>query len=619
MVQAARTTLLRGGLNLVTPPLAVPEGQCTAALNYEPEVAGYRRISGYERFDGRTAPSDGGTRTDITTVPGTGPVRGVWVYNGDVYAFRDTASGEGGMYKSSAAGWVQQTFGSIIFFENGTAAYSEAEILAGATSGAVATIQRVVLQSGSYAGSDASGYLVVSDITGTFENETATTAGGSATINGATQIALPAGGRYEFVNHNFYGANKPIRMYFVNAIGNAHEWDGSVLAPIYSGNENGTLDEISYVLNRSGGNVLTRNGSTVIKRGEFDKPSHIAEFANHILLGFSVGSVIHSGVGEPLDYRAIAGAGEFSFPSALTGILPSASTACVFFGERWIRYLTGTSDSNFVVSPISDDAGAREWSMQMMGGQPIYLDEGGIRGLSTTSAFGDWNIGTFTEAVEPLFRRKTEAAVSPVATIDVPAKNQYWLFFDDNTGVIIYFGRRAPEVLPFLLPASVKCACTGVVTSGAGVRSFVGADDGYVYELNKGTSFDGAAVQSYIRLPWNNLGASQQDKRFHKAEFEIDAPEAVTIGVAFHIDYANGINPGGAQQDIAVAQGSQSLIEIADYDTIDWSQAVMGRLEVYLDGIGRNCALTIVSEHTDETPHTLQAMTMNYSPRRMIR
>jgi hypothetical protein len=50
---------LFGGLDLVTPPLVVPPGKVLSSKNYEPaDEGGYRRITGYERYDGRPSPSD---------------------------------------------------------------------------------------------------------------------------------------------------------------------------------------------------------------------------------------------------------------------------------------------------------------------------------------------------------------------------------------------------------------------------------------------------------------------------------------------------------------------------------------------------------------------------------
>lgn len=53
-----RVTLFRGGLDLVSPKLAMQPGTVVGAKNYEGDVDGYRRSSGYERFDGRARPSE---------------------------------------------------------------------------------------------------------------------------------------------------------------------------------------------------------------------------------------------------------------------------------------------------------------------------------------------------------------------------------------------------------------------------------------------------------------------------------------------------------------------------------------------------------------------------------
>lgn len=625
MPQQTATFLLRGGLNLVTPAVAIAPGQCTAAMNYEPDTMGYRRIGGYERYDGQPAPSDGADasaassrRSAITAVPGSGMVRGVHVYDGAVWAFRDSVTNVGKLFKATDGGWVEQTFGHIVYFNTGTAEFLEGEVLLGGTSTATATIDRVVLHSGTWGGGTAEGYLVISEIVGTFGAEVATSTSGSATIAGSTAIEIAAGGRYDIITHNFYGAAYRPRMYAANGVGAAMEWDGEVLAPILTGNAAGPLDEISYLLAANGDFILAADGDSIILVGDNDTPTHIGQYRNHLFLGFDAGSIINSGIGEPLDYRATAGAAETAFGGRVTGFLTAAATALAVFGDTRIEYITGNDSSDFVMSPISDRSGAKEWSMQMGGEQPIMLDDAGLRRLSTTSAFGDWRVGTLSQSVEPFFKAKRAAGAQVVASIVKRSRDQYWIFWDDATGLVVYLGRKQPEVMTFLLPATVSCACVGELTEGAGERYFIGCTDGYVYELDKGSSFDGAEVQAYMRLAWNAAGAPAQHKRFHKASFEIDAPDACEIGVAFHLDNAIAAN-SGTRVDTSVAQGSQSLISFGDYDAITWSTPTEGLLDLHVDGIGRNIGFTVVSEHTDEEPHTLSALTVNFSPRRALR
>lgn len=50
---------LGGGLDLVTPIIQMPDGKMIAGDNFEPWInGGYRRIKGFERYDGRPKPSD---------------------------------------------------------------------------------------------------------------------------------------------------------------------------------------------------------------------------------------------------------------------------------------------------------------------------------------------------------------------------------------------------------------------------------------------------------------------------------------------------------------------------------------------------------------------------------
>src|SRR5579863_7904899 len=52
------TAILTGGLDLTSQALVIPNGNVIDCQNYEPGITGgYRRVDGYERRDGRPAPS----------------------------------------------------------------------------------------------------------------------------------------------------------------------------------------------------------------------------------------------------------------------------------------------------------------------------------------------------------------------------------------------------------------------------------------------------------------------------------------------------------------------------------------------------------------------------------
>lgn len=90
---------LAGGWNNESPPLSTAPGEVLDATNYEQLVGGgYRRILGYELFDGQATASQ--------SVPGSGSVKLVQVYKEELYAIREDGA-NGRLYKATTSGWVE--------------------------------------------------------------------------------------------------------------------------------------------------------------------------------------------------------------------------------------------------------------------------------------------------------------------------------------------------------------------------------------------------------------------------------------------------------------------------------------------------------------------------------
>lgn len=686
MPQAISTTLLRGGLNLIVPAIAMRPGNCIAAQNYEPQVRGYSRVDGYERFDGRAQPhkasysllnfvngsvavtagqtvtgatsgatgvalyagtlsagSYGGgdasgflvlfrvsgtfqdgenlqvsastvavadgdsvgrgaetdeqdrawyreavtqTRAMIQAIPGSGPVRGICVLGGALYGFRDNAGATACiMHKSTPSGWVAQGLGHIVNFTTGTAEYKEGETLT--RGGVTSTIRRVVLLSGQWSSGNAAGYVVVSGISGgNYTAGVATTATGSATLAGAQVAnALPPGGRYSFKVHNFYGAGRSARMYGANGVGRAFEWDGAYFTPINTG-----LPDA------------------------LDKPTRVSEFSNHLFLGYDHGEIQFSGVGEPLDFKTISGAGSFTFGTEVTDMSETAATALVVFGRNKIAYLAGSDSASFTLTTLSDDAGSIPWTQQVLD-SPIYQDDAGVRRMTTTQAYGNWRLGTLTEAVEPLFKVNKRSGVTSVGSLRVKAKDQYRVFFSDGSGLIIYLGRSPQECMPFRYPFVATCTASGSLDSLSGEEQlFAGDKDGFVYQIDVGTSFDGAEVEAYVLFPFNSVGAAMQNKRFHRAVLEIDGGLDTTIALTAEYGYGDPDQPAGIEQSFDVSGGG-GFWNVANWNEFYWSAPVQGIASAELEGIGRNVAVGVLSDATWQDAHTLSSISIYFTPR----
>ena len=133
-----------GGLNMVDPSLALKPGELVAAKNFEIDIRGrYRRVDGYERFDGQTLPSD----ITYYRIPFT------------IGTSRDSV--------------FDSAFSSAFDMQ----IPAQGDLVKGETSGAIGSILQVSIEditgdasSGSFSNSDAEGYIYFTVVTGTLQD-----------------------------------------------------------------------------------------------------------------------------------------------------------------------------------------------------------------------------------------------------------------------------------------------------------------------------------------------------------------------------------------------------------------------------------------------------------------
>lgn len=466
----------------------------------------------------------------------------------------------------------------------------EGDTITGETSGATADITRVVITSGAFGTNDAAGYLYLTDQTGTFQAETIKTGDqlALATITGdSAALSLPAGGRYDLITHNFFGLSDYRRIYGVNGIGRGFEWDGSVFVPIRTG--------LSDAL---------------------DKPTHISVHKNQLFLSFAGGSVQHSGIGDPYAWSVLLGAGEIGIGQEVTNFL-SLLGILVITAKNKVSVLYGDDSANWNLRDISADSGAIAWTIQDMGTAPVFLDDGGIRTLQATDQFGDFRMGTLSFLIDPIFAARRRRGVLPIGSIRLRAKNQYRLFYDNGSVITMYVGGEAPEFLSQQLDHTVRCSAVGEDSNGNEI-AFFGSDNGFVYQIDAGTSFDGEEVEAFLRMAHNNLGTPFLEKRYHGISLELDASPLNTIGIVADFGYSDPDRPDVVEETFEVRGGGGFWDE--DYwDEFYWSQPSEGVAHASIDGQGPNISVVISSQATYERPYTVTGMTIFYSHRRAIR
>ena len=659
-----------GGLDTESPALRIPAGAVINSVNYEPNAnGGYTRAKGYERFSGQTAPSSaaytalkctltvtpavgvtvtigaatglfvkvvtdgciltgvvgtippstnmtvGGSsvgttgstillssvitaaieaqylvdsadvyRTLINTPAGSGPIRGVCYYGGSAYCFRDNVGGTaGGMWKSGTSGWTAVALGEEVAFSNANVSVGDADVL---TQGAVtATIRRVVLETGSLASGVNTGRLILTGRAGGNYGAGAATStgGGTLTISGIqTAIALPAGGRYQFDIYNFYGQQTSIRMYGCNGVGKAFEFDGTTFVPLNTG-------------------------------AAVDTPSFIKAHRKYLYIAQG-SSLINGSIGNPYRWQASEGGLENPVGDTITGLVSLRGEALGILCRNSSFSLSGSSTANWVTQTIAPDVGAVPYTAVSMS-DTYMLDDRGITSVAAVQEYGNFADATLSKGVQRLINSiRTKVVCAFVSR----QKGIYTLLLND--GATVMRGTNMRNVVGFMegkLPIVPSCVWSGEDETAI-ERIFIGAANGHVYEMDRGSTFDGTEIESLLKLYYYNSKSPRVRKRYRKLILEMVA--ALYSTIKFKADYSYGdVNiEATSTQDFSM-DGAGGNWGFANWDEFFWDAQDITQPQLSLDGTGLNISLSFYSNTKLDFGHTLQGAIMHFTSRRQER
>lgn len=667
---------LGGGLDQVTPTLALRPGIARRAANFEASInGGYTRIAGYERFDGRPNPSDAtytiltvqlsgaveagdiltgqttgatavvmdidddnivvtkevgffasgeilldnGTpvgaivavagvaadgledaeyknqaadvlRADIVVVPGDGPVRGVVYYKGDAFAWRnsaDTLSAK--FYKSSTSGWTEQALGIELKFDGGLSVIADGNTVTGQNSGATGVVKRVVIESGSFSNGDAVGRLIFASITGTFVNDEQIRVGGQHAADAdGTQAAITMlpDGRFEMVVGNFGGGPGNTRVYGCDGKNRAFEFDGETFVPINTG--------------------------MIV-----DKPNHIAVHKQHLFLSFG-SSLQFSSIAEQYKFSPLLGAGELVMNDEITNLLElpgdQSSGALGVFTRNDTQVLYGSSSENFQLVTLNSGTGAIAYTAQTMDAAYV-LDDRGVLTMSAAQNFGNFDTSSLTLNIRPYIQFRRNLATASLVNRE---KAQYRVFFSDGAAVYITIANgKVLGSMPVQLQHPVTCAVEGETPDGS-ATSFFGSNNGFVYRLDAGTSFDGDVIPANLSLVFNSIRSPRIRKRYRKASVELTGDSYAEIQVAYDLGYRSA--------DITQSGNSAYETDLRNsfWDNMQWDNFVfdgneLSPSEVEVDGTAENIAISISATSDLFRPFTVNSILLHYSIRRGLR
>jgi hypothetical protein len=532
-------------------------------------------------------------RALIGAVPGSGPIVDVFgaaISGTDtVYALRANAGNTAlALYKSSAAGWVLVPFFNTVGFSaGGTATPVDGETL---TQGAVtATIKRVMQASGAWTGTAAGQFVVTNPSGGNFAAGAATTTSGATVTLAGAQVAIAPlpGGKGEHVKANFSGQPQTQRVYGCDGVNPPYEFDGTTYAPIPTG--------------------LSPN-----------QPTHITAHKNYLVVS-QQGSLVGSGPGLPFRFDAASGAWEVATGDTITGMitLPGSQTTATLavFNRANTSFLYGLDVTSFNFVSFNTGLGALPYSVQNLFDTFVF-DDLGVVTLQTTLNWGNFLPSSLTKNLLPFIEQeRTKLSCSVVER----SLSQYRVFFSDGYGLYLtQINRQYLGAIPVLFPNAVNCADHVDLSTGS-MTSYFGSSDGlgYVYEMDKGTSFDGADITAHITLAWDALRSPEILKRFRAASLEVQSSGYASIGFGYQLGYGAVTGPA----DVSAASGFTAAPnwDSFTWDNFTWDGVTLMPTRVDMTDTAENLRVTLTVGTNYIPALNINSLVYHYTMRRGLR
>lgn len=666
-----------GGLDQVTPPVLANPGMVLESSNFDVGTnGGYRRIDGYEKFDGQTSPAEYGfyamqVAQSVTINAGqtiTGQTSGATGLvirtdnEGYVYFVRYTGTfqvGEHILVNSGVVGTVTayafqrkdratelsascmalsaaeyrqdiQTVpgsgpirglcyyeGALYAFRNNVGA-TKSGIYKSSPAGWVEVVPSNEIEFTAASGTLVEGQtLTQGAVTALIQRvviETGTL--GASTAAGRLIIATPAGGSFTAGAATTAGATLTLS-------GGATSVE---VAP------NGRFE---FVISNFGPGKRIYGCNGVGKAFEFDgevlvpirtgmpvdAPNHVTVHKNHLFLSFD-NSLQHSSIGNPYQWQPLTGAGELNMGETITNLLSQPSDAssggAMAVSTRnsmWILY--GASSADWQLVAIQRDVGSLAFTMQSIAGDTYLLDDRGVANLAGIQEFGNFASSTISQLVRPwIMERKTSVIDSCV----VKDKNQYRLFFTGGTGIhLTFMGRQPMGFMPVQYAHNIVIAISTEMAGGADA-TFYGDDQGNVYLADNGPSFAGEVITAYFKLQYNNCKSPRTLKQFRKLTLDVKGGGYTIFQIGSELDYgADGV-PLDPVRDVDAQFAGPKWDQVSGFwDTGVWDGRVLLPVEFNLNGTAENISLTLYQSSDKYESLNFQGALLQFTPRRLKR
>ena len=369
------------------------------------------------------------------------------------------------------------------------------------------------------------------------------------------------------------------------------------------------VDGVNYpaIYNTSGNSITAITSSTDVLAAE-----HVAFFKHAAF--YSKGNILFHAAPQTADNFAPGDlAGSIVVDADITGLAVFRDQLIIFTTDS-IKRLTGSTAADWNVAPITDRMGCINGdTIQEVGGDIMYLAPDGIRLLSATDRIGDFGLDI---ASDPIAKDASTflGSTSNFSAVLLREKAQYRIFSyieseQDSVAkglIATKFVSQGASGISWSTTFGIKVYIADSRYSGTSETVSFANNDGYVYIMDTGSSFDGSNIDALYESPFMPLSDPQVRKSFYKMTLyaEPTGPMSLTLNIKY--DFDTTTNTGVIQPSSQSIDSTGSAVFLygsssATYGTATYGGEIDVVYNTNLIGSGKTIALRVEDLSTNPT------------------
>jgi len=217
------------------------------------------------------------------------------------------------------------------------------------------------------------------------------------------------------------------------------------------------------------------------------------------------------------------------------------------------------------------------------------------------------------------------------------------MYFNDNSCLVMYVPAGSQSDTRRNLNQRQRVAEFGFLSYDIPVKSIYNTDDelgvertyfvtddatneGFVFEDQIGKNFDGAAIASYVRLAFNQVGTPAYRKKFRRVDLELNTTSVLDLRFVADLSYGAAESSSSVDDldmisniDVIDVVGGGGFWDVANWDEFLWDGQAISTARAELQGTGENIGFLIFNESAKKDPFIMQGITLHYDLRRLQR